>query len=200
MKTRTKKLDTLLKTRIASTLLHGGLGLLMAFSGVQGSKAFAAGSSTDTYKQEQSGKIHTVFGGIIVHVQKMASSRKTWILLDTTPMDRNGHPVCQKPTGNLVRILSGPKFGVQRERSAFVVVQQKNEPLRSVLNVGDCLTVDGNEVDPFTQTRANEDSIRILPLVNLQAIPLIQALSVTLWPGSQSQEVRRTTRLPAPAP
>lgn len=200
MNSQTKKLNILLKARIAAPFLLLGLGVVTAFSGLTGSQALAAGLSTEKYKQEQPGKSPTVFGGIVVHVQKLASSRKTRILLDITPIDKNGHPVCQKPTGSLVRVLAGPKVGVQREHSAFIVLERKSDPLPSFLNVGDCLTVDGDDVDRFSRAHASEDSIQILPQVKAQAMRLIQALSVTLWPWSQSQEVRRTTRLPAPSP
>ena len=204
MNTPTKKLDTLLKTRFVGPCLqlglHLGLGLFVAFSGLLGSQALAAEASNEKHKQSQPGKSHTVFGGIVVHVQKLASSGKTRLLLNITPMDGKGHPVCQKPTGSLVDVLAGPRHEIRREHSAFVVVENNSDPLPSYLNVGDCLTVDGDDVDRFSRAPKSEDSIQILPALKGQTIRLIQALSVTLWPGSQSQEFRRTAHLPVPSP
>ncbi len=205
MKTPTRKTETLLKTGIVRPCLQlglrFGLGLCVALSGLMGSQAFA--EDQEKHKQEQSGRSHNVFGGIVVHVQKLASSKRTQLLLDITPMDKEGHPVCSKPTGSLVRVLAGPKPAPPRERSSFMVVESIQDPLPSYLNVGDCLTVDGNDVDRFSRAPKNEDSIQILPSITSskgQTIRLIQALSVTIWPGSQSQELRRTTHLPVPSP
>ncbi|MHB1285961.1 MAG: hypothetical protein ACYCYP_05255 [Leptospirales bacterium] len=206
MNTPTRKLESLPKTGIVGPCLQRGLhfvlGLCVALSGLIGSQAFA-GTNKEEHKQEQSGKSHNVFGGIVVHVQKLASSKRTQLLLDITPMDQKGHPVCSKPTGSLIRVLAAPKPSTPRERSSFMVVESIQDPLPSYLNVGDCLTVDGNDVDRFSRAPKNEDSIQILPATpssKSQTIRLIQALSVTLWPGSQSQELRRTTHLPVPSP
>lgn len=194
-------LKTVVRKNIIGPTLKMGVGIFLALTGILSGQCLAA--SMDDEKYGLSGKVGKVFGGVVVHIQKLASARQTKLLLDLTPMDRNGQPVCQKPTGKLVRVLAGRSFHKHREHSAFVVVEDPSDPLPTHLMVGDCLTVDGNDVDRVSRnTSRTENSIQILPTLKTHGIRMIQALSVKLWPESPPQEAHSTTYLPRlfPAP
>ena len=188
-------LKTVIRKKIVSPALHLGMGVFLAMTGLFSAQSFAAGMDDDKYGV--SGKVGKVFGGVVVHIQKLASARQTRLLLDITPMDSQGRPVCQKPTGKLVRVLAGRSFHKHREHSAFVVVEDPSDPLPSHLTVGDCLTVDGNDVDRVSRnTSKTEDSIQILPSLKAQGIQMIQALSVKLWPENPPQEAHTKRYFP----
>ncbi|MHB1287192.1 MAG: hypothetical protein ACYCYP_11680 [Leptospirales bacterium] len=188
-------LKAIVQKKIVSPALQLGMGVFLAATGLLSAQSFAAGMDDDKYGL--SGKTGRVFGGVVVHIQKLASANQTNLLLDLTPMDNQGKPVCQKPTGKLVRVLTGRTVQTHREHSAFVVVEDPSDPLPSHLTVGDCLTVDGNDVDRVSRNPAEtENSIQILPSLKKHTIQMIQALSVKLWPENPPQEAHTKRYFP----
>ncbi|MHB1926496.1 MAG: hypothetical protein ACYCRD_04415 [Leptospirillum sp.] len=158
------------------------IALFLAVTGLFSVPCYAGGAEDEKYGLSQSpGK---VFGGIVVHLQKMASTGDDRILIDLTPMTSNGVPVCQKPSGKLVSVLAGKSFRHHREPSSFVVIPDPSDPLPRHLAVGDCLTVDGNDVDRIAPSRPSAGNrIRIVPSLSARdkGIRVVRALSLKLW-------------------
>ncbi|MHB1605067.1 MAG: hypothetical protein ACYCTV_01550 [Leptospirales bacterium] len=201
MKKMIDTLNSVIRKKIVGPTLKMGVALFLAVTGMFSGQCFAAGMDDDRYGV--SGKVGKVFGGVVVHIQKLASTRQIRILLDLTPLGRNGQPICQKPTGKLLRVLAGKSFHQHREHSAFVVVEAPRDPLPSHLTVGDCLTVDGNDIDRVTgNTSKTEDSIQILPTLKTHGVRMIQAISLKLWTENPPQEAHSKIYLPKlfPAP
>lgn len=203
MKTETMKTLQSLPQEILSLLSRVAFGLFLGLTGLFSVPCYAGGLDEEEYGLSQTpGK---VFGGIVVHLQKMASTGDDRILIDLTPMTSKGVPVCQKPSGKLVSVLAGKSFRHHREPSSFVVIPDPSDPLPRHLAVGDCLTVDGNDVDRIPPSHSSaENSIQIVPSLSVgdKGIRIVRALSLKLWPENPSLSREAHTRhlLPKNAP
>lgn len=108
MKIETMKTLQSLPQEILSLLSRVAFGLFLGLTGLFSVPCYAGGLDDEEYGLSQTpGK---VFGGIVVHLQKMASTGDDRILIDLTPMTSKGVPVCQKPSGKLVSVLAGKKL------------------------------------------------------------------------------------------
>jgi hypothetical protein len=203
MKTIIRKTQDIFSQRIIAPVFQLILGILLGISGSFSVPCYAGG--IDDEKQGPAIKSGKMFGGIVVHLQKLASSGDVRILIDLTPLTIKGVPVCQKPSGKMVSVLAGKGFYHHREHSAFVVIPDPSDPLPRNLTVGDCLTVDGNDVDRVSRpTMQSEDSIQIVPsLVKKDTgVQIVRAFFLKLWPGnpSLSQEAHTGNLLPKVMP
>ena len=182
MKIETMKTLQSVPQEILSLLSRVVFGVFLGLTGLFSVPCYAGGADDEKYGLSQTpGK---VFGGIIVHLQKMASTGDDRILIDLTPMTSKGVPVCQKPSGKLVSVLAGKSFRHHREPSSFVVIPDSSDPLPRHLAVGDCLTVDGNDVDRIAPSRPSAGNrIRIVPSLSARdkGIRVVRALSLKLW-------------------
>lgn len=163
------------------------LALFLAMTGAFCVPCHADG--TDEEKYGLSPAPAKIFGGIVVHLQKMVSTGEERILLDRTPMISKEVPLCRKPSGKVVPVLAGQSFRHHREPSSFVVIPDSSDPLPRHLAVGDCITVEGNVVERFPLTRPSaQNRIRIDPSVSLQkkGVGIVRAFSLKVWrPGKR---------------
>jgi len=182
MNTRVSTFNRMLFRIVILPLSRLSIALFLAMTGLFSVPCYAGGTEDEKYGLSQTpGK---VFGGIVVHLQKMASTGDDRILIDLTPMTSKGVPVCRKPSGKLVSVLAGKSFRHHREPSSFVVISDPSDPPPRHLAVGDCLTVDGNDVDRVAPSRPSaENSIRIVPSLSVgdKGIRIVRALSLKLW-------------------
>jgi hypothetical protein len=198
-----RKTHDIFSQRILAPLFQLILGIVLGLTGSFSVPCYAGG--LDDEKQGTSIKSGKLFGGIVVHLQKLASSGDVRILIDLTPLSANGAPVCQKPSGKMVSVLAGRGFDHHREHSAFVVIPDPSDPLPRNLMVGDCLTVDGNDVDRVSRpTLQSEDSIQIVPSLakKEKGVQVVRAFFLKLWPEtpSLSQEAHSGNLLPKVTP
>ena len=202
MKTIIRKTQDIFSQRIIAPVFQLILGIFLGLSGSFSVPCYAGGIVDE--KQGPTIKSGKLFGGIVVHLQKLASSGDVRILIDLTPLTIKGVPVCQKPSGKMVSVLAGRGFEHHREHSAFVVIPDPSDPLPRNLTVGDCLTVDGNDVDRVSRpTLQSEDSIQIVPSLKKDTgVHVVRAFFLKLWPGnpSLSQEAHTGNLLPKVMP
>jgi hypothetical protein len=146
---------------IVQPLSRLSLALFLTLTGQFSIPCYAGGTGDDKHVALHHAK--NVFAGLVVHVQRWKGSRNIRILLDRVPLTSKGLPLCNKPTGKLLSVLSAKTFSRRTEPSAFVVMPDPADPLPKHLSVGDCLTVDGNDVDKVDlASPKEEDSIRIV--------------------------------------
>lgn len=165
-------------------------------------QAFAGGVSKEE-RYGLSGKTGKVFNGIVVHIQKVAFSGSTKLLVDTVPTDRSGRPLCTKPTGRLVGVLSGQNLRKPRSSGSLVVTGAPEKKTDPKVSVGDCVSVRGFSITRLGHgTRSIEDRIRIVPSLERSArsIRMIQADVFRLWPEPTSQEAHQKFSYPPSSP
>lgn len=137
------------------------LGVFLALTGQFSIPCYAGGSDDDKHLPVLQAK--NVFAGLVVRIQKWNGARNVRILLDRVPLTTQGVPLCRKPTGRIFSVLSGKGFSRKAQPSAFVVMPEPSDPLPKNLSVGDCLTVDGNDVDRVDEASpGEEDRIQIV--------------------------------------
>ena len=129
------------------------------------------------------GKVSKVLGGVVVRIKKGGLTDHTALLMNLVPINKQGHPLCQKPSGHLVTVFKNRLGQSVREHSAFVVMEETTDPPSPHLMVGDCLTIKGRKVVPISGNKtSNEDRIRIIPLARPEKKRFFQAFLIKLWP------------------
>jgi hypothetical protein len=126
----------------------------------------------------------TVIAGLVVHLQRWTGSRTIRILLDRVPLTANDTPRCRKPTGRLLTVLAGKGFSRKKQPSAFVVLPRSSDPLPTHLAVGDCLTVEGNDIHRVDiLSPADEDRIRITKTLDTRntRVRIVRGLRFHRW-------------------
>ncbi len=156
-------------------------GVLFSLTGIFFGQAFAASMEDERFGL--TGKMTKVLGGIVVRIKKGGLMDHTELLMNLVPLNRQGHPLCRKPSGHLVTVFKNRLFQAGKEHSAFVVMDDQVDPPSPVLRVGDCLTVKARKVVPISGNKtSNEDRIRIIPLARPEKKRFFQAFLIKLWP------------------
>ena len=162
-------------------------------------QTFAAGISEEEERYGLAGKSGKVLAGIVVHIQKVASTGSIKLLVDTVPTNPSGHPLCTKPTGHLVRVLAGHRFSKPRSSGSLVVTGSPEKISDPKVSVGDCLSIRGLSITRLGQvSRSVENRIRIVPSLerSTRSIRMIQADVFRLWPEPTSQEAHQKSSYP----
>lgn len=153
--------------RFFSALLFLKMGLLLLFS-------------ASLALPSPAGAIENL-GGIVVDIEPSHSPGDLRLLIDQVPLGPGGVPLCQKPSGKLLSILSQNLVRRAGEHSTFVVSPEPVDPLSALLAVGDCLTVEGRRDRRGTDPDA--DDIRIVSSLQgqKQNSGSVQAFFLKIW-------------------
>ena len=149
---------------IVQPLSRLSLALFLTLTGQFSIPCYAGGTGDDKHAALHTGSI---FAGLVVHIQRWKDSQSIRILLDRVPLTAKGRPRCRRPTGERISVIAGKTVSRRKQPSAFVVMPSQADPLPRHLSVGDCLTVDGNDVDRIASApSSSENSIRIVRSLN----------------------------------
>ncbi len=158
------------------------LAFFLALTGQFAIPCYAGGP--DEEKPHPAYQSETVIAGLVVHLQKWKGTRTVRILLNQVPLTTKGFPRCRKPTGRLLGVLAGKSISRKTQPSAFVVIPRTSDPLPEHLSVGDCLTVEGHDIDRVdTVPPADEDRIRITKTLDTRnaRIQIVRGLQFHRW-------------------